>query len=66
VVGERLQAGADSNVNGQTTLIALPNYEALQGRMAAGAQETLLNTMGAYLKANSLDGDPAAHWRRPL
>jgi hypothetical protein len=53
-------------VNGQTTLIALPNYEALQGRMAAGAQETLLNTMGAYLKANSLDGDPAAHWRRPL
>ena len=42
------------------TLIALPNYEALQCPMAAGAQETLLNSMGAYLKANSVDGDTAA------
>lgn len=60
VVVERLKAGADSDENGQMTLIALPNYEALQGRMAAGSQETLLNTMGAYLKANSVDGDTAA------
>ena len=60
VVAERLKAGADSDENGQMTLIALPNYEALQGRMAAGAQETLLDTMGAYLKANSVDGDTAA------
>ena len=42
------------------TLIALPDYEALQGRMDAGAQQALLNTMGAYLKANSVDGDAAA------
>ena len=28
--------------------------------MAAGAQETPLNSMGAYVKANSVDGDTTA------
>ena len=60
VVSERVKAGDDSSEHGQMTLIALPDYEALQGRMDAGAQQALLNTMGAYLKANSVDGDAAA------
>jgi EAL domain-containing protein (putative c-di-GMP-specific phosphodiesterase class I) len=60
VVAERVKAGEDSDEHGQMTLIALPEYETLQGRLDTGAQQDLLNTMGAYLRANSVDGDSAA------
>ena len=60
VVAERVKAEDGSDEYGQMTLIALPDYEALQERMDAGAQQVLLNTMGVYLKANSVDGDTAA------
>jgi EAL domain-containing protein (putative c-di-GMP-specific phosphodiesterase class I) len=66
VVAERARAGAEAEAGegpderGKMTLIALPEYEALQGRMDAESQHALINTMGAYLKANSVDGDTAA------
>ena len=60
VVAERARSGEGLDEHDQMTLIALPDYEDLQGRMDTDAQQALLNTMGVYLKANSVDGDTAA------
>ena len=44
----------------QLTLIELPAYKELHDRLDEEARESLLNTFGAFLKANSVDGDTAA------
>jgi len=44
----------------QVTLIALPDYEELRERLDGEAEHGFLDSLGAYLRANSLDGDSAA------
>ena len=60
VVGDRVRAGTEAGEQNQLTLIELPAYKELHDRLDEEARETLLNTFGAFLKANSVDGDTAA------
>lgn len=59
VACERLRCAPGAEA-GKMTLIELPGYQALQGRLGAGNEERLLTTVGAFLRANSMDGDSAA------
>ena len=60
VVGDRVRAGTEAGEQNQLTLIELPAYKELHDRLDEEARESLLNTFGAFLKANSVDGDTAA------
>ena len=60
VVGDRVRAGTEAGEQNQLTLIELPAYKEVHDRLDEEARETLLNTFGAFLKANSVDGDTAA------
>ena len=42
------------------TLIALPGYDALRGRLSDQAESELVGTIGTCLRANSVDGDTAS------
>jgi len=42
------------------TLVSLPGYEDLRGRMDGDGEQRLLDTLGTYLKANSVGGDMAS------
>ena len=57
VVHRTLSPGAaDSHM----TLIALPGFEDLRGRLDEDAADDLMSTIGACLRASSVDGDAAA------
>lgn len=60
VVNQMLKAPQPRADPAQVTLIALPDYEDLRERMDSEAEHGFLNSLGAYLRANSLDGDTAA------
>ena len=60
VVQQRVAAGADAEGESKMTLIELPGYEALRERLDSESEQDLLNTVGAALRANSVDGDAAA------
>ena len=60
VVKQRVESGADADGDSKMTLIALPGYEDLRERLGEDAEQDLLNTVGACLRANSVDGDAAA------
>ena len=60
VVKKRVELGADADGDSKMTLIALPGYEELKGRLDGDAEQDLMNTVGACLRASSVDGDAAA------
>jgi EAL domain-containing protein (putative c-di-GMP-specific phosphodiesterase class I) len=53
-------ASGEIDEDNQLTLISLPGYESLRGRMDEESEQKLLDTLGTYLKANSAGGDMAA------
>ena len=60
VVTRRLGPEGTEGEFGQMTLIELPNFDELRGRLDAEGEQNLLKTVGAFLRANSVDGDAAA------
>ena len=42
------------------TLVSLPGYEEMRDRMDEDGEQRLLDTLGTYLKANSVGGDMAS------
>lgn len=57
-VKERARSGKDDA--SQMTLIELAEYGSLKDRLGEEEEHNLLNTVGACLRANSVDGDMAA------
>jgi EAL domain-containing protein (putative c-di-GMP-specific phosphodiesterase class I) len=55
----RLAGGQAGREDANLTLIALPGFETLRGRLGPEAEKDFLNTVGACLRANSLHGDSA-------
>jgi len=60
VVKKRLQSPRPGDGESRMTLIELEGFEALQGRLDKEAEQNLLTTVGATLRANSEGGDSAA------
>ncbi len=60
VVKQRVESGIDADGDSKMTLIALPGYDELKERLDAETEQGLLNTVGACLRASSVDGDAAA------
>lgn len=60
VLKKRLKNMDSDDVDSQMTLIELGDYEALKGRLDSETEQDLVNTVGACLRANSVDGDSAA------
>lgn len=60
VVKKRVQAAAQGGQESHMTLIELGEFEELQKRLGEDAEHDLFNTVGACLRASSLDGDSAA------
>ncbi len=50
----------EGEAESRMTLIELPDFEGLTERLAPEKERDLLNTVGACLRANSVDGDSAA------
>ena len=53
-------ASGEIGEDSMLSLISLQGMEDLSGRMDDEAEQRLLNTLGTYLKANSVDGDMAS------
>jgi EAL domain-containing protein (putative c-di-GMP-specific phosphodiesterase class I) len=60
VVKKRVASGIDADGDSKMTLIALPGYDELKGRLEGDSEQDLLNTVSACLRASSVDGDTAA------
>ena len=61
--GESLKEAVASGEIGEDnllTLISLPGYEGLRERLDEESEQKLLDTLGTYLKANSVGGDMAS------
>lgn len=52
-------ASGEAGEENLLTLISLPGFDSLRERMDEGTEERLLDTLGTYLKANSVEGDMA-------
>jgi EAL domain-containing protein (putative c-di-GMP-specific phosphodiesterase class I) len=50
----------EAGENSLLTLISLPGYENLRQRLGGDGEKELLDTLGTYLRANSLGGDMAS------
>jgi EAL domain-containing protein (putative c-di-GMP-specific phosphodiesterase class I) len=61
LAGERLAAAHREKRQARMTLLALPNYDDLRQRLDEDAHGRLLSTVGACLRAHSVDGDSAGH-----
>ena len=59
VAGERLRSARESADDAELTLIALPELDSLRGRLDEEAERSLITTLGATLRANSINGDSA-------
>ncbi len=53
-------ASGDIGEDNLLTLISLPGYEGLRERLDEESEQKLLDTLGTYLKANSVGGDMAS------
>ena len=60
VAGEKLKEAAAAGEDAKLTLIDIPGFETMAERLSEEEKKELLNTIGVYLRANSLDGDTAA------
>jgi len=59
VAGEKLKKAAESGEDASMTLIELPGFGDLKDQLGEDQGKELANTIGVYLRANSLDGDSA-------
>lgn len=60
VATERLRQAKEAGEDAELTLIMLPEFEDLRERLDEEAEQSLITTLGATLRANSLNGDSAA------
>ncbi len=60
VLKKRVKQVGEDAPEAKMTLIELGDFESLKGRLDDEAEQDLVNTVGACLRANSLDGDSAA------
>lgn len=60
VAEQKLQALKAAGADVKMTVMSLPQLTELQGRLAPDQNESLMHSVGAFLKANSADGDTAA------
>lgn len=60
VITQHIETRDAKSEDSQMTLIALPDFEELRERMGEEEEHNLLNTVGACLRASSVDGDSAA------
>ena len=60
VATERLRQAREAGDEAELTLISLPEFEGLRDRLDEESEQSLIATLGATLRANSLNGDSAA------
>ncbi len=60
IANQALASAREGEASTRMTLIALADYENLRQRLNTESEQDFLNTVGACLRANSLDGDAAA------
>ena len=60
VAEQKLQAFKKAGTDVKMTVMSMPQLKELQGRLGEEQSESLLHSVGAFLKANSADGDTAA------
>lgn len=59
VAGERLKSARESGADAELTLIELHDLDELRDRLDEEAEQSLITTLGAALRANSVNGDSA-------
>jgi EAL domain-containing protein (putative c-di-GMP-specific phosphodiesterase class I)/GGDEF domain-containing protein len=60
LAAERLRAIQEAGESAEVTLVSIPEITALQERLDAGASDALMQSVGDFLKTNSVGGDTAA------
>lgn len=60
VATERLRQAREAGDDAELTLISLPQFDDLRARLDEDGEQSLITTLGATLRANSLNGDSAA------
>lgn len=60
LANEQLKAAREAGEEAELTLVSLPNIEAFRQNLDEDAQQSLADSFGAALRANSLNGDTAA------
>lgn len=60
VLGGKLKASKGKGEDAQMTMINMPTLSKLEGNLEEEEAVKLKNTLGTYLRANSIDGDSAA------
>ena len=60
LAAERLRAIQEAGESAEVTLVSIPEITALQERLDAGANDALMQSVGDFLKTNSVGGDTAA------
>ncbi|MDA0238414.1 MAG: EAL domain-containing protein [Proteobacteria bacterium] len=59
VAGERLKSARETGADAELTLIELLDLDALRDRLDEESEQSLITTLGAALRANSVNGDTA-------
>ena len=60
VTARKLEAFKKAGNDVKMTVMSMPQLKELQDRLGEGQNESLMHSVGAFLKANSADGDTAA------
>jgi EAL domain-containing protein (putative c-di-GMP-specific phosphodiesterase class I)/GGDEF domain-containing protein len=60
VTASKLEAFEKAGVDVKMTVMSMPRLKELQDRLGDAKSESLMHSVGAFLKANSADGDTAA------
>lgn len=60
LAAERLRAIQEAGESAEVTLVSIPEITALQERLDQGASDALMQSVGDFLKTNSVGGDTAA------
>ena len=60
IAGKKLEAFKKAGADVKMTVMSMPQLKELQDRLGVDENEALMHSVGAFLKANSADGDTAA------
>jgi len=60
LAGQQIKEAQEAGIEAEVSLVTMPAMEDLKGRLDDDAEQSLVNTVSASLRANSINGDAAA------
>lgn len=60
LAGQQLKEAREAGVEAEISLVSMPDIELLKDRLDSNAEKSLVETVSASLRANSINGDTAA------